>query len=138
MAVISRNFFIETIVPKDELIISETDLKGIITDVNDIFANISGYTPKELIGKSHNIVRHPDMPKTIFKQLWQKLKEKGKWEGCIKNLRKDNGYYWVYAEISAIYKDGKIIGYKSLRTPISQEEKIKQQNKYTILKKEDK
>lgn len=138
MAVISRNFFIETIVPKDELIISETDLKGIITDVNDIFANISGYTPRELIGKPHNIVRHPDMPKTIFKQLWQKLKEKGKWEGCIKNLRKDNGYYWVYAEISAIYKDGKIIGYKSLRTPISQEEKIKQQNKYTILKKEDK
>lgn len=137
MIPISRNFFIETIVPKDELIMSQTDLKGVITDVNDLFADISGYTPIELIGKPHNIVRHPDMPKTIFKQLWQKLKEKGKWEGCIKNLRKDNGYYWVYAEISAIYKDGKIIGYKSLRTPISQEEKIKQQNEYKILKKED-
>lgn len=70
------NFLIETIVPKDELIISRTDLKGIITYANDTFAEISGYSADELIGKPHNIVRHPDMPKSVFKELWEDLQTK--------------------------------------------------------------
>jgi aerotaxis receptor len=66
----SSNFLVETIVPQEELIVSRTDLKGNITYVNDTFAQISGYSPSELIGKPHSIVRHPDMPKAIFKDLW--------------------------------------------------------------------
>src|SRR5574344_226685 len=126
----SGNFLIETIVPSDELIISRTDLKGNITYANDTFAEISGYSIDELIGKPHNIVRHPDMPKEIFKELWEDLQTKGKWSGIVKNLRKDSGFYWVYAEISCVLKDNKLVEYKSIRTPISFDDKKKYQNLY--------
>ncbi|AXH14049.1 chemotaxis protein [Malaciobacter mytili LMG 24559] len=130
-------FLIETIVPKDELIVSRTDLKGNITYANETFAQISGYEVEELIGKPHNIVRHPDMPKKIFKELWKTLQEGKSWSGFIKNLRKDRGYYWVYAQISAVKKDGKLVEYKSIRTPISFEDKIKYQRLYDKIKKQD-
>ena len=130
-------FLIETIVPKNELIVSRTDLKGIITFANDTFAQISGYEIDELIGKSHNIVRHPDMPKVIFKDLWKSLEESGKWSGFVKNLRKDFGFYWVYAEISGVYKNGKLVEYKSIRTPISFEDKVYYQKKYDEIKKQN-
>lgn len=68
-------FLIETIVPSEELIISRTDLSGVITYANDTFAQISGYSSEELIGKSHNIVRHPDMPKRVFENMWKRLKK---------------------------------------------------------------
>jgi len=128
-------FLCETIVPKNELIVSRTNLKGIITYANDAFAKISGYESDELIGKPHNIVRHPDMPKTIFEHLWKSLEHDGKWSGYVKNLRKDLGYYWVYAEVSKVYKDGKHLEYKSIRTPISFEDKLFYQKKYDDMKK---
>jgi aerotaxis receptor len=123
-------FLIETLVPENELIISRTDLKGIITYANDSFAQISGYTADELIGKSHNIVRHPDMPKRTFKDMWNKLQNGKKWKGVVKNLRKDKGFYWVHAIISGVYKDGKLIEYKSIRTPIDYDTKLKYQKLY--------
>ncbi len=129
-------FLIETKVPEAEIIISRTDLKGIITYANHIFCEISGYDDHELIGKPHSIVRHPDMPKAVFKELWESLEKTGKWEGYVKNLRKDNGYYWVYASISGVYKDGKLVEYKSLRRPISFEEKVNAQIRYDKMKKE--
>ncbi len=134
------DMFIETQVPKNELIISRTDLKGIITYVNDTFASISGYEPDELIGKPHNIIRHPDMPKSIFKDLWDTLSRGDEWQGYVKNLRKDKGYYWVFAKISPLIKDGNIIGYKSLREPVDREKKIEMQRVYDELreKEEDK
>ncbi len=135
MEFLSGNFLIETIVPKEELIVSRTDLKGIITYANETFALISGYSVNELIGKPHNIVRHPDMPKSIFKELWKSLETKGYWSGIIKNLRKDEGFYWVYAEISEVIKDGNLVEYKSIRTPISFEDKIKYQLLYDEIKK---
>jgi aerotaxis receptor len=122
--------FIETEVPENELIISRTDLKGIITYVNDTFAEISGYRPDELIGKAHNIVRHPDMPASAFADLWATLARGETWNGFIKNLRKDKGYYWVEAEISGVYKEGRLVEYKSLRSPVSREKKIEMQNYY--------
>ena len=137
MEFLSGNFLCETIVPKEELIVSRTDLKGNITYANDTFALISGYKIDELIGKSHNIVRHPDMPKTIFKELWQDLKTKGSWSGVVKNLRKDDGFYWVYAEISGVFKNGVLIEYKSIRTPISFEKKVKYQLLYDQIKKQN-
>jgi aerotaxis receptor len=136
MEFLSGNFLCETIVPKGELIVSRTDLKGNITYANDTFAEISGYEVEELIGKPHNCVRHPDMPKTVFKDLWKKLQITGKWEGVVKNLRKDQGFYWVHAEISGVYKDGELVEYKSLRTPISFEDKVKHQLKYDEMKKD--
>lgn len=130
-------FLIETEVPQDELIISRTDLKGVITYVNDTFAQISGYSSEELIGKSHNIVRHPDMPKKIFKDIWEKLLTEKKWQGYIKNMRKDKGFYWVFARISEVYKDGKLVEYKSIRTPISKDEKLKYQKLYDNMRNID-
>ncbi len=130
-------FLIETQVPRDELIISRTDLNGVITFANDVFCEISGYDESEILGKSHNIVRHPDMPKSVFKDLWHDLKYKGKWNGIVKNMRKDKGYYWVNASISGVYKKGRLLEYKSLRTPISHEEKLKHQKIYDKIRMEN-
>jgi aerotaxis receptor len=131
-------FLIETEVPSDQLIVSRTDIKGIITYSNDTFAQISGYSVDELIGKPHNIVRHPDMPKRVFKDMWNKLRYHQKWEGVVKNLRKDKGFYWVYASISGVYKDNKIVEFKSLRTPIDYETKLKYQKIYDEYRNIDK
>jgi len=130
-------FLCETIVPKNELIVSRTDLKGNITYANETFANISGYEVDELIGKPHNIVRHPDMPKAIFEELWTSLQTKGQWSGFVKNIRKDFGYYWVYAVVSGVFKDDKLVEYKSVRTPISFEDKLYYQKKYDSMKNTD-
>ncbi len=126
--------FIQTPVPANELIVSRTDLHGIITYANETFAAISGYDVEELIGKPHNIVRHPDMPASVFASLWETLHQKGAWSGYVKNLRKDSGYYWVYAEISGVYKEGVLVEYKSLRTPITQEQATTMQERYDTLR----
>jgi PAS domain S-box-containing protein len=136
MEFLCGNFLCETIVPKDELIVSRTDLKGTITYANETFALISGYEINELIGKPHNILRHPDMPKVVFKELWRDLETKGYWKGIIKNIRKDEGFYWVYAEISGVFKNSKLIEYKSIRTPITFDEKVKYQLLYDQIKKD--
>ena len=133
----SFDMFIETEVPENELIISRTDLKGVITYINDTFAHISGYEPDELIGKPHNVIRHPDMPKSAFEDLWQTIKSGKTWKGYVKNMRKDKGYYWVYAEISGVYKEGKLVEYKSIREPMSREKKIEMQRRYDTLRSEE-
>jgi aerotaxis receptor len=130
-------FLIETEVPEDELIISRTDLKGHITYANETFCEISGYDESELLGKSHNIVRHPDMPRGAFKDLWQTLQEKKQWIGIVKNMRKDKGFYWVKAIVSGVYKKGELVEYKSLRTPIDYETKLQYQNLYDTMRKEN-
>lgn len=130
-------FLIETLVPQDELIVSRTDLHGIITHANETFCEISGYQLDELIGKPHNIVRHPDMPSAIFKELWETIQNKKQWIGVVKNLRKDRGYYWVKAIVSGVYKDGKLVEYKSLRAPISFDEKLEHQKLYDKMRQEN-
>ena len=109
------------------LIVSKTDTKGIITYVNDNFCEISGYESYELIGKPHNIVRHPDMPKEIFQEMWAMIKRGEIWRGIIKNRKKDGGEYWVDAGIMPIknYK-GEIIEYIALRTDITELVKAKE------------
>ena len=131
------DMFIETEVPENELIISRTDLSGVITHANETFAMISGYEVEELIGKPHNIVRHPDMPKSTFKDIWETLGRGETWQGFVKNKRKDNGYYWVHANISGVYKDGELVEYKSLRAPISRDKKIEMQKAYDDLRKKE-
>jgi len=132
---ITFDMFIETEVPEGEVIISRTDLNGVITYVNDTFAKISGYSAEELIGKPHNILRHPDMPKSVFKDLWETIKREENWSGYVKNMRKDRGYYWVYAEISGVYKDGKLVEYKSMRSPAPKEKRIEMQYRYDEMRK---
>ena len=127
---ITFDMFIETEVPEDQVIISRTDLKGVITYVNDTFAEISGYSPEELIGKPHNILRHPDMPKSAFKEMWETIQAGKTWEGYVKNMRKDRGYYWVYAVISGVYKENKLVEYKSIRSPVPKEKRIEMQRYY--------
>lgn len=107
-------------------IVSKTDKKGIITFVNDKFCAISGYTKEELIGKPHNLIRHPDMQKEAFEELWRTIKSGQAWEGLVKNLRKDGSTYWVHAVVSPIVDlNGDIVEYMSIRTDITstQEEK---------------
>lgn len=130
-------FLIETEVPHDEVIVSRTDLKGNITFANELFCGISGYTPDELLGKPHNIVRHPDMPKAVYKEMWDTIKEQKQWVGVVKNLRKDRGFYWVKAIVSGVYKDGVLVEYKSLRSPITHDEKLTHQKLYDKIRKEN-
>ncbi|NPA10630.1 MAG: PAS domain S-box protein [Epsilonproteobacteria bacterium] len=101
-------------------IISKTDLKGNITDVNEMFEKISGYKKDELIGKPHNIVRHPDMPRSIFKKLWATIEGGKIFRGTIKNKKKDGGEYWVLANVIPIKdEDGKIMEYIAIRQDIT-------------------
>lgn len=101
-------------------IVSETDLNGIITFANRRFCEISGYTVDELVGQPHNIIRHPDMPKAAFAQLWKTILSGTIWHGLVKNLRKDGKYYWVDTEVSPMYDlDGSLKGYMAARKPAS-------------------
>ena len=83
---------------KSQVVISETDVYGRITNVNDVFCNVCGYSPDEMIGQPHSIIRHPDMPKLIFKLLWDNLKAGNNFIGVIKNLAKSGEYYWVITD----------------------------------------
>jgi len=83
----------------DDFLVSQTDEKGIILFANDDFCKIAGYTIEELVGKQHNLVRHPDMPKAAFKDLWETIKAGKVWDGYIKNKAKEGGFYWVYATV---------------------------------------
>jgi len=130
-------FMVETEVPEDELIISRTDLNGKITYANETFCQISGYTQEELLGKPHSMVRHPDMPSAAFEDLWNTIKAGKQWKGIVKNLRKDKGFYWVEALVSGVYKNGDLVEYKSLRTPITYETKLKYQRLYDKMRNEN-
>ncbi|PID66061.1 MAG: diguanylate cyclase [Gammaproteobacteria bacterium] len=106
---------IETPFPEGKLIVSRTDVDGIITHVNRAFVEMSGFTKEELIGQPHCILRHPDMPAVAFKGLWDDVQQGKKWQGYVKNLRKDGGYYWVFAVVIPNVRKGKTIGYSSVR-----------------------
>lgn len=97
-------------------LISETDTKGIITFVNRKFSEMSGYSNEEAIGQPHSLLRHPDMPKIAFEQMWKVISEGKIWEGYVKNLRKDGKFYWVIVNIVPKKDDtGDIIGYIASR-----------------------
>ncbi|MGS0535087.1 methyl-accepting chemotaxis protein [Pseudoalteromonas sp. SaAl2] len=102
-------------------LVSTTDLRGVITYANEAFCDIAGYTLEELVGKNHNIVRHPDMPKDAFKEMWEKLKAGHSWRGMVKNRCKDGRYYWVDAFVTPIFENGQLVGYQSVRTKPSEQ-----------------
>lgn len=101
---------------ENEIIVSKTDLKGRITYGNEVFIKLSGYEERELLGKSHNIVRHPQMPKCIFKLLWERIQSGEEIFAYVVNQAKNGDHYWVFANVTPSFdNNGKIIGYYSVR-----------------------
>lgn len=101
---------------EDEIIVSKTDTKGVITYGNELFIQMSGYEEEELLGKPHNLIRHPDMPRAVFKLLWDTLATGTEVFAYVKNLAKDGSYYWVLANVTCSYDlNGQVIGYHSVR-----------------------
>lgn len=107
---------------KGKYIVSKTDLKGCITYANDAFIEMSGFTYDDLIGKNHNIVRHPDVPPQAFADLWENLKEGRPWRGIVKNRAKNGDHYWVDALVVPVRKDDQTIGYMSVRTEATRQQ----------------
>ena len=93
----------EYVLKDDDFLVSQTDDKGIIIFANDDFCKIAGYSIKELVGKPHNVVRHSDMPKAAFKDLWATVKKGNIWTGYVKNSTKNGGFYWVFATVFPKY-----------------------------------
>lgn len=121
-----------TFSPQEQLV-STTDLNGIITYANPEFCEIAGYSLEELVGQHHNIVRHPNMPKAAFKDLWEKLKRGDSWRGMVKNRCKNGDYYWVDAYVTPLLENGQIVGYQSVRARPTNEQKIQAQALYDKL-----
>lgn len=106
----------------DERLISETNLKGFVTSANASFCEVSGFTYEELLGQRHSIVRHPDVPREVFADLWSTLKAGERWVGVIKNRCNNGDHYWVKAFVSPIVRNGEIVGYRSVRVKPTREE----------------
>lgn len=106
----------EKVMRENDFIVSKTDLKGRITYGNEIFIEYSGYSESELLGAQHNIIRHPDMPRGVFKFLWDNIAAGTEVFAYVKNMSKDGGFYWVFANVTPDYDAaGNIIGYLSVR-----------------------
>jgi len=128
----------DKVIPVDEefifdgnVIISQTDLKGVITYANRAFCEISGYSVDELIGNPHSIIRHPDMPKAVFTKMWETISGGQAWNGLVKNLRKDGKYYWVDTEVLPIKdEENALIGYIAARKEASRKDINETQDTY--------
>ena len=108
---------------EEEFICSKTDTKGIITYVNDVFCRVAGFKERELLGKAHNIVRHPDMPCVAYAWCWDTLASGRDWSGIVKNRCKNGDHYWVAATISPqVDEQGNITGYFAVRRKPSREQ----------------
>jgi PAS domain S-box-containing protein len=106
----------ERVMREEDFIVSMTDLKGRITYGNRIFIEFSGYSEAELIGTQHNIIRHPDMPRAVFQLLWDKIRGGNECFAYVKNMSKDGGFYWVFANVTPTFDPGgNITGYLSVR-----------------------
>ena len=113
---------IEYVLKEGQSIVSKTDTKGRITYVNPSFVEVSGFEEAELLGKAHNIVRHPDMPPEAFADLWATLQAGEPWTGMVKNRRKNGDFYWVVANVVPVMEAGRVTGYMSVRTAPTREQ----------------
>jgi PAS domain S-box-containing protein len=101
---------------EEQIIVSKTDLRGVMIYTNDVFLHVSGYTEAELIGKPHNMIRHPDMPRCVFKLLWDNLQAEREVFAYVLNMAKNGDHYWVFAHVTPSYDlAGKLVGYHSNR-----------------------
>lgn len=128
----------ETSFEEGELIVSKTDIRGIITYVNDVFVRVSGYSEKELLGSPHNIIRHPRMPRAVFKLLWDTIKGGEEVFAYVLNRSKNGDEYWVFAHVTPSYDaGGKIIGYHSNRRSPYRDALRKVEKLYTEMLEEE-
>lgn len=111
----------EKIVKDNMLIVTKTDKTGKITYANEYFMELVDMGPDELIGQPHDLIRHPDMPKIVFKLLWETVGNKQEIHAYVKNLSKSGAYYWVFANVTPSYINGKVVGYHSSRRAASKE-----------------
>lgn len=118
----------------DSFLLSETDEKGIIRYANDEFCEYSEFTLEELIGKPHNVVRHPDMPKAAFEDLWNTVQSGKPWKGFVKNRSRTGKYYWVFATVFPFTSCDGSKGYISCRRMASADEVKKYENLYKTMK----
>ena len=123
----------EMLLDETSLLVSETDARGVIVYADETFVKYSEYTLEELIGKSHNIIRHPDMPKSAFKELWSNVKSGKVWQGFVKNRTKNGKFYWVYATVFPFGKDH----YLSVRKMARREEVAKYEALYQQMKAQE-
>lgn len=117
------------------IIVTRTDLKGIITHANDRFVEISGFSREELVGRNHNIVRHPDMPPVLFQDLWDTVRQHRPWRGLVKNRCKNGDHYWVDALIVPVQQHGQTIGFMSVRAPASRKAVAEAERSYPLYMK---
>jgi len=108
--------------PANQMLVSTTDTKGVITHCNRAFVAVSGYSYEELIGQPHNLIRHPDMPPAAYKDMWATIGRGHPWTGLVKNRAKSGDYYWVQANVTPILQNGKPTGYMSVRTKPNSEQ----------------
>ncbi|HEY2455515.1 MAG TPA: methyl-accepting chemotaxis protein [Scandinavium sp.] len=132
LIVTQRNYALDD----DTTLMSTTDLQSHITHANDTFVKVSGYRLEELSGQPHNLVRHPDMPKAAFADMWATLQQGEPWTGIVKNRRKNGDHYWVRANAAPMVRDGKITGYMSIRTKAQPEEIAAAEPLYKALNEE--
>ena len=106
----------EIVMDANDFIVSKTNTKGILTYCNEIFIEMAEYTESELLGKNHNIIRHPDMPKVTFKLVWDTISEGKEFFAFVKNMSRSGNFYWVFTHIAPDYdQSGTITGYTSVR-----------------------
>ncbi|KFL34395.1 MULTISPECIES: PAS domain-containing protein [unclassified Sulfurospirillum] len=120
----------EILLDETSLLVSETDAKGNIVYADETFVKFSEYSLEELIGKPHNMIRHSDMPKAVFKELWESLKKGNVWQGFVKNRTKSGKFYWVYATIFPFGKEH----YLSVRKMASKDEVEKYTQLYATMR----
>jgi methyl-accepting chemotaxis protein len=126
---------IEYVISETDSLVTKTDLNGILTYANDDFIRASGYNSEsDLVGISHEVVHHPDMPEQVFNDLWNSLKVQRPWTGLIKNLRKDGSFFWVLANVTPDYENGQQIGYMAVRSKPTKEQIKTAENAYKLFK----
>ena len=125
----------EVLMNDDDILVSGTDTGGRIKFANKSFVDISGFTDDELIGSPHNVVRHSDMPKEAFANLWETIKAGLPWQGLVKNRTKNGDHYWVRATVTPTLEKGEVTGYVSIRTKPTDTEKKRAESIYADLRK---
>lgn len=124
---------VEIELPENSHMVTKTDLKGTITYANDEFVEVSGFTREELVGKNHNVIRHPDMPPAAFADLWSSVKQGKPWNGMVKNRAKSGDHYWVEANVVPIRENGQVQEYMSVRSKPSREQVANAETLYRAL-----
>lgn len=128
---------LEVVLADDALIVSRTDPNGVITYANDDFLKYSGFSKTELLGQSHDLLRHPDMPPELFRDFWDTLREERPWNGYIKNRCKNGDHFWVHMTVSPTWKENQLTGYLSLSRKPSAEAVAAHEEVYRVIQNEE-